>query len=169
MIQRLFPSAMWHPERLRVWPSGVSQRVWAQSGREEARAETKGPLRVPAWFKRTCPRPSHSCPLAPSWSRRPQSLESQGQGLGMERRHPQGLMETEECWARKAGAVQTQKAAAGPRRTRGASAWLPAFPGWAERPQSQGFQFLEHCCPSAPAPGHGGWRTPAFAYRPGAG
>lgn len=33
------------------------------------------------WLKCTCPRPSHSCLLAPSWSRRPRSLGSRGQGL----------------------------------------------------------------------------------------
>lgn len=74
-------SATEHPEGLRVWPSGVSQRVWAQSRRQETRPEAKGPLRGPAWPNYTCPRSSHSCPLAPSRSRWPQSLGSQEQGL----------------------------------------------------------------------------------------
>lgn len=66
--------------------------------------------------------------------------------LGMERRRPPGLVETEECWAQRADAVQTQKAAAGPCRTVGAWAWPLASPGGAERPQSRGFQFLVCCC-----------------------
>lgn len=74
--------------------------------------------------------------------------------LVMERRHPLGLVETEECWAQRADAVQTQKAAAEPHRTVGAWAWPPASPGKVESPQSQGFQFLEHCCQRIRTKGH---------------
>lgn len=74
--------------------------------------------------------------------------------LVMERRHPLGLVETEECWAQRAGAAQTQKAAAGPHRTVGAWAWPPASPEKVESPQSQGFQFLEHYCQRIRTKGH---------------
>lgn len=72
--------------------------------------------------------------------------------LGMGRRHPRGLGETEVCWAQRAGGAQTQMAAAEPCRL--VQAWPPAFPGRAERPQSLGFQFLERCCRRIRTEGH---------------
>lgn len=72
--------------------------------------------------------------------------EKRSSHLGRGRRHRRGLVETEECWAQRAGAAQTQKAAAGPHRTGEAWVWPPPSPGRVESSQSPGFQFLERCC-----------------------
>lgn len=155
---------------------GLAIRDISKSGlrarREETKAGTKAkrtPQRASSASDAPAPGPA-TIATGPSWSRWPQSLGSQAQGRGLERRHPQGLVETEEWRAQRAGAAQTRTAAAEPCRTVEAWLWRPACRGGTERSQSQGFRFLACCCcPSAPVPGHGGWWPPAFACRRGVG
>lgn len=64
---------------------------------------------------------------------------------GLGRRHPQGLVETEECLARRVGAARTLKAAAEPCRTVETWVWPLAWSGRMGRPQSQDFRVLA-CC-----------------------
>lgn len=73
------------------------------------------------------------------------AVKSDDTHLGMGRRHPRDLEETEVCWGQRADAALTPKVAAGPHRTVGARSLPQASPGRVERSQSLGFRYLG-CC-----------------------
>lgn len=74
------------------------------------------------------------------------AVKSGGTHLGMERRHPQGLEETEVCWGQRVDAVLIPKVAAGPHRTVGVWSLPRVSPGRVGCSQSLGFRYLGCCC-----------------------